>query len=64
VETVLALATTHPGPVFSEWQRADRAFSLGHRPLSGQDLTRAAEALSGLPRGEWAVGQYQFLVQD
>lgn len=63
VETLIAVATVGPAPVFADWQKSSELFSLIQRPLSESELARAAEALSRLPRGQWAVGEFQFVVR-
>jgi hypothetical protein len=63
VETLIAVATLHPAPILAEWDRAIEVLPLSDRPLSERDLIRVAEALSRLPRRQWALGQCQFLVR-
>lgn len=64
VETLIAIAAVQPVPVLAEWQQAGEDSSQPPRPVSQQDLARVTQALSRLPRGQWAVGQFQFVVRE
>lgn len=64
VETLIAIAIRCSGSSPTAPPRAIDVLPLPPHPLSEDDLTRLAQRLSPLPRQQWAVGQYQFVVRE